>query len=134
MAWVDNDDVEAGEARATAELIVDAANGREATGGGETIDWQEYDEKNHVIAWLLVEALSIDDLIEDIAERAEWDPKALSVRLEVNGFEVPFVKVMQMLEDQLEEVEKKGYDRGVESGTEATLEKMRRFVLGDDYE
>ena len=81
----------------------------------QTIDWLEYDEKEHVISWTLLEAMSKAGM----DEFEGFDSSALEVQLLVNGVEVSFIGCMELLQEQLKDIELRGFKRGVEEASYA---------------
>lgn len=74
------------------------------------IDWLEYEDKEHVMSWLLLEAMSATG----IGKFGKFDSSKLDVRLEVNGIEVDLLGAMENLQSQLKQIEINGFKRGYE--------------------
>jgi len=86
----------------------------------EVIDWKKYDEKEHVIAWFLLEAMSklgIEKFI-DIAETDDgltsFDSSKITVDLKVNGIRISFVDTMEFLNSQMNQIQEDGKEEGQE--------------------
>jgi len=62
----------------------------------EVVNWQEYEEKNHVLAWFLIEVMSHVGM----EKFEDFDPKELKVEFKVNGVDIPVVPAFQLLQDQ----------------------------------
>ena len=61
------------------------------------VNWIEYEGKNHVVAHVLLEAMSA----AGIDQFRPFNPEQLDVVLTVNGIEVPLVQVLQLIQDDL---------------------------------
>ena len=92
----------------------------------QTIDWFEYDKKEHVIAWALLEAISKVGM----DEFEGFDSSALEVQLLVNGVDVDFVCCMNLLQKQLKDIELGGFKRGVEEAAYAINDVVERTLDG----
>ena len=93
------------------------------------IDWKEYEDKDHVMAWFLVEAMSEIG----IEKFGDFDSSQLDVCITVNGHEVPITGPMESLQAQLKQIEEGGMAKGREDACfeitqniEAILEKVAR--------
>ncbi|WP_422451893.1 hypothetical protein [Endozoicomonas sp. ALC066] len=76
----------------------------------ETINWDEYEERDHVIAWFIVEAMSR----AGIGKFGKFDNEKMEVSLKINGIDVPFKEAMEYLNTQLEGIRNKGVEHGKE--------------------
>jgi hypothetical protein len=85
-----------------------------------TINWQEYESHNHVLAWVLCEAMARDG----IERFGEFDSAALSVELKVNGVPVDFVWAMDFLNDQVAEMRKSEREAGEKAALPALMERL----------
>lgn len=74
------------------------------------INWKDYEDKEHVLSWFLTEAMSE----AGIKKFGEFDSSKLDVRLTVNGIEVPIIKPMEYLNEQLNAIEEHGIKIGME--------------------
>jgi len=72
------------------------------------IDWLEYQNKNHILAWFILE------VIGEVGKEniKDFDPSSLDVSLTVNGETVSLMKHMDNLNNQLDSIEKSGYRKG----------------------
>lgn len=69
------------------------------------IDWLEYENKEHVLSWFLLEAMSFGKT--DITKKfGDFDSSKLDVKLTVNGIEVPIEGPMNFLQEQLDVIRK----------------------------
>ena len=84
------------------------------------IDWMNYENKDHVLAWFLVEAISA----ADITRFGDFDSSKLEVELKVNGIEVPIVEPMERLHQQLKEIEEGGRKAGYKQARDDILDKI----------
>ena len=74
------------------------------------VDWKEFEDKEHVTAWLILEAMSG----VGIDKFGEFDSSALDVEMKVNGIEVDVISALEFLQKQLGDIEKEGFTAGVE--------------------
>lgn len=84
------------------------------------INWLEYDNKDHVLAWFLVEAMSktgIDNF-------GNFDSSALDVELTINGVQVSFIETMEFLQTQLDKI----YNDGKKDGAQILIDKINTNV------
>lgn len=88
------------------------------------INWLEYERKEHVLAWLLVEAMSKVGM----NKFGDFDSSKLDVVLTVNGIEVPVEDSMDFLQSQLHAIGKEGYDNGYKQATQDIHEKLGEFI------
>lgn len=84
------------------------------------IDWMDYKNKDHILAWFLVEAMSA----ADITRFGDFDSSKLEVELKVNGIEVPIVEPMEHLQQQLKEIEEGGRKAGYEQARDDLRDKI----------
>lgn len=92
------------------------------------INWLKYENKNHVMAWVLLECMS-EIGIETFGE---FDSSNIDVELRINGIEVPVEKPMDFLNSQLDEIEANGIEKGREKERNILREKL--YNLLGDYE
>lgn len=91
------------------------------------IDWLDYENKDHVLAWFLVEAMSE----AGIDKFGDFNAAELNVELKVNGIEVPIVKPMEALQLQLVAIENGGKEIGKKEAIELIQERVEAlFKLG----
>lgn len=72
------------------------------------IDWKEYEDKEHLLAWLLVETMA-DYGIEKFGN---FDSGVLDVRLVVNGIDVDLLKAVNNANNQLDDIKNKAILEG----------------------
>ena len=90
----------------------------------QTIDWLEYDKEEHVVAWVLLEAMSKVGM----DEFEGFDSSALEVQLLISGVDVDFVECMERLQKQLKDIELEGFKRGVEEASYALNDVVGRTL------
>lgn len=90
------------------------------------INWLEYDKKDHVLAWLVCEAVS-----ENIEQLGKFDASKMDVELVVNGVSYDIVKACEFLQSQLDRLEKSGYDNGFAAAVERIKENIDDVVKID---
>jgi len=73
------------------------------------IDWMKYENKGHVLAWVIIEAMSEIG----IEKFGKFHPEKLEVEFKINGQEVPFESVMNFLQKQLDGIKKQGIEKGL---------------------
>lgn len=100
----------------------------------EVVDWLEYDKKEHVIAWFLLEAMSkvgIDKFIEkpDNDGLSKFDSSKITVDFKINGVRVSFVDTMEFLQSQLTAIEEAGKEQGQAEMRELIHENLD-MILG----
>ena len=76
------------------------------------INWKEFEDKDHVIAWLIVEAIAGSKRFKKM--ESYFDPTKMDVRMTINGVEVPIIGPLLALQGQLERIEKEGKIKGLE--------------------
>ena len=74
------------------------------------IDWKKYEDKEHVMAWFILEAMSAIG----IEKFGDFDSSKLDVCITVNGLEVPITDPMDALQSQLKAIEDGGKKIGRE--------------------
>lgn len=72
------------------------------------INWMKYENKDHVLAWFLCEAMSK----AGIKKFGTFDSEKLDVVLTVNGVEADFEETMKFLQGQLQDIEARGFTEG----------------------
>lgn len=99
------------------------------------INWWEYKKKDHVLARVIAEAMSAVDM----KRFGNYDTKALDVVLKVNGIEVSFLNAMELLQKQLDNIEKQGIKEGIRrmkitinDGFEELIDKMIDTAFAED--
>ena len=88
------------------------------------IDWKEYQDKDHVFSWLLVEAMSKIG----INNFGDFDSSLLEVEFKVNGIDVPLVETMEFLQTQLKEIEENGRREGLKEAKYAIQENIDELI------
>lgn len=91
------------------------------------IDWLEYDSKDHVLAWVLLEAMSK----AGIERFGQFNSSDLEVELTVNGISVPIVEVMEFLQSQLDRLQKDAERAGREMMVREIQNKLPT-LLGEE--
>jgi len=84
------------------------------------IDWLEYHNKKHILAWFVLEA--VGELGKE--KFRGCDPSSLDVSLTINGETVSLMKHMDNLNSQLEHIENNGYRLGYKQATSDALNKL----------
>lgn len=74
------------------------------------IDWKEFDGKEHVTAWLVLESMSS----VGITKFGDFDSSKLDVEMKINGIDVDVISALEFLQKQLSDIEKGGFKNGVE--------------------
>jgi len=72
------------------------------------IDWKKYDDRDHVLSWFLLEAMSQ----ANIEQFGEFESSEFEVEIKVNGIEIPIIKPMNFLQDQLDAIMEQGRVEG----------------------
>lgn len=85
------------------------------------IDWREYNKKEHVLAWLLTEAVSNHP---EILDNPDFEGSNIDVVLSVNGVEVDLLKSMNYLNSQLEDIHQHGVDKGKAEAKEELSQRL----------
>lgn len=94
-----------------------------------TINWLEYENKNHVLAWLIVEAVS-----QNIGALGEFDSTKMEVELVINGVSYDVVQSCELLQAQLADIEKQGFKKGVESAAQQMRDNIDKVLeIDQDY-
>ncbi|WP_415912526.1 hypothetical protein [Neptuniibacter sp. QD37_11] len=73
------------------------------------VDWKELEDKEHVLAWLLVDAMSEVGM----EKFGKFDSSKLDVEMKVNGIEVPVLSAMEHLQTQLSSIKEAGRKEGL---------------------
>ncbi|MET4695229.1 hypothetical protein [Endozoicomonas lisbonensis] len=76
----------------------------------ETIDWNEYEEKEHVIAWFIVEAMTK----AGFDRFGKFDNEKMEISMQINGIDVSFKETMEFLNTQLDDIKNRGFEHGKE--------------------
>ena len=99
------------------------------------INWVEYDQRDHVLAWLLCEAINSQELREHVKQGNKFDGQHLDVKLTVNGIECDLLRAANYLQSQLESIENRGKAKGRSqvqnnalTGVEEMADECRRVV------
>ncbi|NOY72408.1 MAG: hypothetical protein GXP14_08525 [Gammaproteobacteria bacterium] len=88
------------------------------------IDWKEYEGKEHVLSWLILEAM----VLVGIEKFGDFNSSCLEVELKANGLIVPLVESMDQLQKQLKDIEAEGRKRGLEEAKYAIQENIERLL------
>ena len=93
------------------------------------INWHDYDEKDHVLAWFLLEAMSQ----AGIDKIGRFESSELNVEIKVNGIEIPIIEPMNFLQDQLDAIKEEGHRNGYREAKYDMKDKFEQlFGLEDD--
>ena len=76
----------------------------------EQIDWLEYDKKEHVMSWVILECMSK----LGIENFEGFDASKITLDFKINGIRVPFIPIMDFLNSQLDEIKESGVKMGKE--------------------
>ena len=95
------------------------------------IDWKEYEDKEHLLAWLLVETMA-DCGIEKFGN---FDSGALDVRLVINGVDVDLLKATNNANSQLDTIKNKAILEGKRLAAQDIRDSVTLLVDGlvDSY-
>lgn len=91
------------------------------------INWIDYEEKNHVLSWLICEAMTREQILEMKANN-NFDSTKLDVKITVNGEEVNILEAFEFLNSQLGDIEKRGFDRGFKRAMTEIPEALTDFL------
>jgi len=91
------------------------------------IDWKEFEDKDHVTAWLVLEAMSG----VGIEKFGDFDSSALDVEMKVNGISVDVISVLEFLQKQLTGIEREGFKKGVEDAIYKLQENIEAVCAVD---
>lgn len=88
------------------------------------IDWHEYDGKQHVLAWLLLEGMAA----KKMEKFGNFDASALDVVLSVNGIELDLISCMDNLQNQLTAIEDEGKKEGINNAFEMMQDSLTEHL------
>lgn len=88
------------------------------------INWQEYQDKEHVLAWFISGVITERQIKDKTFNNA-----AIDVEFTVNGETVDFLKCFELLQSQLNNIEK----NGIETGRQQMLCSMESFIEQEEY-
>ena len=86
------------------------------------INWHDYQDKDHVIAWLVVEAIAGSKVWKKLEK--DFDPSKMDVKMNINGIEVPIIGPLLDLQGQLERIEIEGKAKGIEDAINMVVDVL----------
>ena len=92
------------------------------------IDWEKYEERDHVLSWFLLEAMSQ----AGIKNFGEFESTELDVEIKVNGIEIPILEPMNFLHDQLDAIKEEGHRNGYKEAQYDLRMKLNSLLGLDD--
>lgn len=99
----------------------------------EIIDWVEHEEKGgwnrpNLVAFALIEAMS--DKAGDDVEKVftPFEPKALKVEFKINGVDVSFVHVMNIIQEHVYGLEDEIKKSIIKDAGEKLIEELRNKI------
>ncbi len=88
------------------------------------IDWMKYEKKDHVLSWVILEAMSEIG----IKKFGEFDSSKLNVEFKVNGIEVPFESIMNLLDSQLDSIK----EESINEGKQQMIDNVQKLLMDID--
>ena len=92
------------------------------------INWQWYDNINHVLSWFTVIATRNKINEEDLIFTPEFNPQEIEVELKINGVDIDIVKVLDTLEKEMKEQAEKNREIGREEAKEEVIDKITNLL------
>jgi hypothetical protein len=93
------------------------------------IDWKEFEDKEHVTAWLILEAMSETG----IDKFGKFDSSRLDVEMRINGIEVDIIPALEFLQKQLGGIKEGGFKEGVEHAALKLQENIDQVLDINNY-
>ena len=90
----------------------------------QTIDWLAAKETKHLSAWILSSAITTKgrEFFDQL------DSSNVNISLTIDGVEVDFLKLMDRIDMQLEDIEARGFNNGVESASRTIASNVERIL------
>jgi hypothetical protein len=90
------------------------------------IDWLKYERKNHVMSWLILEAMAEIG----IDKFGKFDASKLDVELKINEIEVPIIGAMEHLQGKLSYLKDQGRKEGMIEAEQIMRDNIQRVFEG----